>query len=241
LFCRIKIVVAQELILKDNQLTKYFFMKHLIISLFLTGILFSAFAQTDSTSPNITVVRDSTPVANNSNSNMNSITNDSTGSINTSIRRDSTAIMKNGMERDSSGIMKNGIRSDSTGSINSNNTITPANLNNSSTNSNQMNSPNTSTNSQRSQVTANGGMSTTSSGTMINSQNIAGHVGYASLPVLETYVPADIVSKAKSKYNLVYDITAIKDTNNKTAYVVRYGDNGVYKTEKIGEDGNVVQ
>src|ERR1017187_3207382 len=120
-------------------------MKHLIISLFLTGILFSTFAQTDSTSPNVSIVRDSTPVANNLNNNMNSVTNDSTGSINNSIRRDST------------GIMKNGIRSDSTGSINSDNTITPANMNNSSTNGNQINSPNTSTNSQRSQVTANGG------------------------------------------------------------------------------------
>ncbi len=41
--------------------------------------------------------------------------------------------------------------------------------------------------------------------------NMPGMRGYAALPVLESYVPADIVSKVKERYgNTVYDITSIK-------------------------------
>jgi hypothetical protein len=209
-------------------------MKHIFISLFLLGSLFTASAQNDSLNKK-PVIRDSTPVT--TNSTMNNVRNDSTGSVNNSMKSDSTASMNNtmkndstrsmnnSMKRDSTASMNNTRKSDSTGSVNNNSNInstnTQSNVNSSASNSDQMHPAFPST--------------------INNSQNIVGQPGYASLPVLESYVPADVVAKVKSKYNSVYDITSIKHTADQKAYFVRYLDNGVYKTEIIGEDGNVIQ
>ena len=221
-------------------------MKHIFISLFLLGSLFSAYAQNDSLNKT-PVIRDSTPVT--TNNTMNNVRNDSTGSVNNSMRSDSTAIMNNTMRNDSTASMNNtmksdstasmnnSMKSDSTGSVNNNSNInntttnTQSNVNSSTSNSNQMTPAFPSTINT----------STTNTSMINNIQNIPGLPGYASLPVLESYVPADVVSKVKSKYNYVYDITPIKHTTDQTAYVVRHLDNGAYKTEIIGEDGNAIQ
>jgi hypothetical protein len=209
-------------------------MKHIFISLFLSGSLFSVYAQNDSLNKT-PVIRDSTPVT--TNSTLNNVRNDSTGSVNNSMKSDSTASMNNAMKNDSTGSvnnsmkndstasMNNTIRSDSTGSVNNNSNInstnTQSNVNSSASNSNQM--------------------SPAFPSTINNSQNIVGQPGYASLPILESYVPADVVAKVKSKHNSVYDISSVKHTADQKAYFVRYLDNGVYKTEIIGEDGNTIQ
>ena len=199
-------------------------MKHIFISLFLSGSLFSVYAQNDSLNKT-PVIRDSTPVT--TNSTLNNVRNDSTGSVNNSMKSDSTASMNNTVKSDSTAGMNNTRKSDSTGSVNNNsninstNTNTQSNVNSSTSNSNQM--------------------TPAFPSTVNNSQNIAGQPGYASLPILESYVPADVVAKVKSKHNSVYDISSVKHTADQKAYLVRYLDNGVYKTEIIGEDGNTIQ
>lgn len=46
---------------------------------------------------------------------------------------------------------------------------------------------------------------------LVNPMNMPGQVGYAALPVLETYLPDMIISKIKERYgNNVYDITTVK-------------------------------
>jgi len=187
-------------------------MKHLFISLFLSGSLFSVYAQNDSLNKT-PVIRDSTPVT--TNSTLNNVRNDSTGSVNNSMKNDSTASMNNTIRRDSTGSVNNN------SNINSTNTNTQSNVNSSASNSDQMHPAFPST--------------------INNSQNIVGQPGYASLPILESYVPADVVAKVKSKHNSVYDISSVKHTADQKAYFVRYLDNGVYKTEIIGEDGNTIQ
>ncbi|MEO6639218.1 MAG: hypothetical protein ABIN25_13150, partial [Ginsengibacter sp.] len=82
---------------------------------------------------------------------------------------------------------------------------------------------------------------TMNSGMVTNSQNIEGQTGYASLPVLESYISDDVVSKIKAKYPSVYDITAVKHTADQMGYVVRVSENGTFKTETVGEDGNTIQ
>jgi hypothetical protein len=223
-------------------------MKHIFISLFLLGSLFTASAQNDSLNKT-PVIRDSTPVT--TNSTMNNVRNDSTGSVNNSMKSDSTASMNNTMKNDSTGSMNNSMKRDSTASMN--NTIksdSTASMNNtrksdstgSVNNNSNINSANTNTKSNVNSSTSNSNqMSPAFPSKVSNSQNIAGQPGYASLPILESYVPADVVAKVKSKYNSVYDISSIKHTADQKAYFVRYLDNGVYKTEIIGEDGNTIQ
>ena len=192
----------------------------------------------------------------------NSLRSDSTtvnnGAVNNTVTRDSAANMSGMSPRnDSTGSINNGLRSDSTTVNNStvNNTVTrdsAANMSgmsprNDSTGiiNNNSNMPKSNWSGSRSKT--NSGTYQTNFGIVSNNQSsgqtYAGQSEYASLPVLETYVPDDIVSMVKSKYKSVYDITAVKESDGTghMAYVVRYGDNGVYKTEKIGPDGNVIQ
>lgn len=236
----------------NKSLTKFFFMKHLIISFFLLGSLFSAYAQNDSINKT-PVIRDTTPVTNNSMTNNNSMASDSTGSMNNTMRSDSTASMNNMMRTDSTASMHNTMRTDSTGSMNNTmRTDSTATMNNMATDSSHMNSNNANTQSSvnssaanntqiNSTNNSNAGMSSVSAGTMTSNWNIQGQPGYASLPVLESYVPEDVVAKVRTKYSSVYDISAVKHTADQVAYTVRYNDNGVFKTEIIGEDGNTVQ
>lgn len=47
---------------------------------------------------------------------------------------------------------------------------------------------------------------------LVNPDNIPGEADYAALPVMETFVPDNIVSEVKQKYpnDVIYDITAVK-------------------------------
>jgi len=65
---------------------------------------------------------------------------------------------------------------------------------------------------------------------------------YAALPVLETYVPPEIINRMKSKYgDALYDITAIVGSPDQVQYVVRIlVKNGLYRTDYDSVDGNTV-
>jgi len=65
---------------------------------------------------------------------------------------------------------------------------------------------------------------------------------YAALPVLETGVPPDMVTKLETKYGAsLYDITTVRsNTPEQWTFVVRVWDNGQYRTDFIGLDGNPV-
>jgi len=181
-------------------------MKHLFISLFLSGSLFSVYAQNDSLNKT-PVIRDSTPVT--TNSTLNNVKNDSTGSVNNSIKSDSTASMNNAMKNDSTASMNNTMKNDSTGSVNNSmKSDSTASMNNtrksdstgSVNNNSNINITNTNTQSNVNSSTSNSNQMTPAfPSTVNNSQNIAGQPGYASLPILESYVPADVVAKVKSK------------------------------------------
>ena len=102
---------------------------------------------------------------------------------------------------------------------NNNATDTAANMN--STNSN-MNSTNSNMNSNNSNSNANmnsnnmnsnmNSMNRMDSSSMVNTSNTPGQANYAALPVLETYVPDNIVSAVKQEHegSYIYDITAVK-------------------------------
>ena len=72
---------------------------------------------------------------------------------------------------------------------------------------NNMNSSNMSTTSNSNSMSMKD-----SASNLVNPNNIPGQTDYASLPVMETYVPDDIVQQVKTKYpnQVVYDITAVK-------------------------------
>ena len=65
---------------------------------------------------------------------------------------------------------------------------------------------------------------------------------YASLPVLETGVPQDMVTKLENKYGpSLYDITTVRsNTPELWEFVVRVWANGQYRTDYIGLDGNPI-
>lgn len=68
--------------------------------------------------------------------------------------------------------------------------------------------------------------------------NMAGQSYMVALPVLQNQVPDAVASSAKSRFgHQVYDITAMKGTNNQQYYQVRVLENGQVRTEKIQEDG----
>jgi len=73
-----------------------------------------------------------------------------------------------------------------------------------------------------------------------NPSNVNGLSKFAALPVLETYVPDDIVTKMKSMYgDKLYDITWVKSSANQDMYVVRTEENGNYQTQMINSDGTI--
>jgi hypothetical protein len=63
-----------------------------------------------------------------------------------------------------------------------------------------------------------------------------------SLPVTETYVPDDIVSKVGTMFGpMIYDITTLKgDSAHNIIYQVRTVENGQVKAQWIGEDGSTI-
>jgi len=72
--------------------------------------------------------------------------------------------------------------------------------------------------------------------------NLAGQTFNVALPVMETQVPADVVSRVSSTYGAnVYDITRTKGENNQDVYLVRILDNnGQIRTERINGEGSAV-
>lgn len=71
--------------------------------------------------------------------------------------------------------------------------------------------------------------------------NMAGKTYNLALPVTQTYVPDDVVSKISSKFGpMVYDITTLQGANDQNIYQVRVLENGQLRSEWIGEDGNSI-
>lgn len=126
---------------------------------------------------------------------------------------------------------------------------------------NNMNSNNSNNMSNMNNNSMNNTMSTAG---MTNTMNTKGEKGWASLPVLESYVPDDIMAKIKDKYasgGILYDVTAVQampdstmmqphdsamtqtDTSMHMAmpikynYVVRMIKDGTLQTETVGSDG----
>ncbi|MGZ3840044.1 MAG: hypothetical protein ACXVBR_05720 [Flavisolibacter sp.] len=68
-----------------------------------------------------------------------------------------------------------------------------------------------------------------------------GNTYSVSMPVTETYVPDDILTKATSTYGpAIYDITSLKGNNGQNIYQVRTLENGQVKAQWVGDDGSAV-
>lgn len=87
-------------------------------------------------------------------------------------------------------------------SMNNNQTTMPTMNTNTSGNMNTNLSTSTNSNMNDSAMNSN----------LVNPNNIPGQTDYAALPVLETFVPDNIVAEVKQKYpnEIIYDITAVK-------------------------------
>jgi hypothetical protein len=71
--------------------------------------------------------------------------------------------------------------------------------------------------------------------------NQRGDTYSVSLPVTQTYVPDDIVSKAGSMFGqTIYDIAMLKQDSTHNIYQIRTAENGVVKAQWIAEDGSAV-
>jgi hypothetical protein len=103
-------------------------------------------------------------------------------------------------------------------SMNNTPAITPPTMNtttDTSMNNNQTPMPTMNTDTSANMNSNNSGMNMSDSSVnanLVNPNNIPGQPDYAALPVLETYVPDDIVAQVKQKHpnELIYDITAVK-------------------------------
>jgi hypothetical protein len=68
--------------------------------------------------------------------------------------------------------------------------------------------------------------------------NQAGQSFLVAVPVMQTYVPQEVVDKAYQMHGItLYDIHAMRGSNGQDWYTVRYLDNGTIQTEKINADG----
>lgn len=98
------------------------------------------------------------------------------------------------------------------------NTTTDSSRNNNQTTMPTMNtdtSGNMNSNLSTNMNSNNSGMNmndSSSNANLVNPNNVPGQADYASLPVLETYVPDNIVTEVKQKHpnEVIYDITAVK-------------------------------
>jgi hypothetical protein len=72
-------------------------------------------------------------------------------------------------------------------------------------------------------------------------RDMTGDVSPAALPLMQTYVPAEIMSKATSSYGkALYAVTQVKSATGTNAYHVTLLNNGQTKSEFIDEGGAVV-
>ena len=68
-----------------------------------------------------------------------------------------------------------------------------------------------------------------------------GKEGWAALPVIESEVSTAVVSNLKAKFSdNLYDILKMKSVNNTDVYMVRVWNNGSFRSDIVGEDGNPV-
>jgi hypothetical protein len=62
-----------------------------------------------------------------------------------------------------------------------------------------------------------------------------------ALPVLEDYIPADVVNNLKNTYGQdLYDITTVKTMNGDDSYVVRVIKDGVVQTINVNSNGTPI-
>jgi hypothetical protein len=69
-----------------------------------------------------------------------------------------------------------------------------------------------------------------------------GNTWTVSMPVIQSYVPDDIVNKATTMFGpMIYDVTTLKgDSAHSTIYQIRTIENGQVKAQWIGEDGSSI-
>jgi len=69
-----------------------------------------------------------------------------------------------------------------------------------------------------------------------------GNTWTVSMPVIQSYVPDDVVSKATTMFGpMIYDVTTLKgDSAHSTIYQIRTIENGQVKAQWIGEDGSSI-
>ena len=71
--------------------------------------------------------------------------------------------------------------------------------------------------------------------------NNAGNTFRVALPVKQSLIPDDVVSKAVNMFGpTIYDITTIKGSSGQDVYHVRVIDNGTVSSQYIGADGSKV-
>ena len=195
-------------------------MKRLFVLLIFISLKNGLSAQiTDTTRTDSTRMNNMNNTMNNP-SRMDSSSTNTVNAYNDSVNNASTnATTNNSMNNpsDSTGSMNNSTNNMNNNSMNTTTDTTGAtnNMNNNSTNNMNNNSVNSTTdttmNSMNNNSMNNNSMSNMNSNGMNSS--IAGVKSYAALPVMESYVPDDIVSKIKSKYGngtVIYDITAVR-------------------------------
>lgn len=220
-------------------------MKKLLISasFFLCcGTLFAQTTDSVSTTTN-RVNSDTTPMRSNSNnptdttrmntwekSNVNNNSNMNTDSskMTSSMSHDSTYQNNGSNINQSNNNMNSNSNMSNTSNMNmhSDSATTNAGKNNSNMNSSQSMANN---------------MNNSSMGTskLQNPMNTPGQPGYAALPLLEDYVPDDVVSKLKSQFgNQLYSITTVKESPTENAYVVWKNNDGTINAQTVNADGS---
>lgn len=71
--------------------------------------------------------------------------------------------------------------------------------------------------------------------------NMGGSTYTVSLPVTQTWVPDDIITRASTMFGpMIYDVTTMKGNNDQAVYHVRVIENGQLRSQYITDDGSTV-
>jgi len=208
-------------------------MKKTILSLLLIGSSYALFAQTDSTR------RDSTSRSDSSMSNMNQNNTNSTNMNNN---------MNNGTMNN--GVMNNNMNTDS---MNRNNSMSSNNAYN-AYGTTSVNIPYSAQINLQKDYPAATNITWTKTGDWYQGTYMTNgrysHIYYddrgntwtVSMPVTQTYVPDDIVTKATTMYGpTIYDVTMLKgDSTHANIYQIRTLENGQVKAQWIADDGSTI-
>jgi hypothetical protein len=81
-----------------------------------------------------------------------------------------------------------------------------------------------------------------SNGRLVNTYyNEAGQSFVVALPVMSTDIPESVINRVAADYTgNIYDVTRIRDWNDRFVYQVRLIENGQVRTERISEDGTLI-